>query len=110
MKTWCPKRRPILLSILVAGVYLSLTLVAAGCLMSHAAESGHHDHHAAGDAGSLLCTLSCQATSDSDLVLPAPAGTSAVTAFITVPPVSALISTDVLSSRQPRAPPVLTLG
>jgi len=110
MQMWFPKRWPVLLSILVAGVYLSLTLMAAGCLMSHAAEAGHHDHHTVGDSGSLLCALSCQATSDSDLVLPAPAGSPAVTAFAPASPASVLNSADVSSSRQPRAPPVPALG
>ncbi|MFO0731970.1 MAG: hypothetical protein U0231_08975 [Nitrospiraceae bacterium] len=110
MQMWFPKRWPVLLSILVAGVYLSLTLMAAGCLMSHAAESGHHDHHAAGNSGSLLCAVSCQATSDSDLVLPAPTGIPLATAFIIAPSTSADLSAEVASARQPRAPPVPALG
>jgi hypothetical protein len=110
MKTWFPKRWPVLLSILVAGVYLSLTVVAAGCLMSHPAESGHHDHHAVDDSGSLLCALSCQATSDAERVLPTQAGSSVIIAVVTAAPVSLLISADVRSLHQPRAPPVPALG
>jgi hypothetical protein len=60
---------------LVALVYTALAVLAAGCLLSHAAHAGVHENHESQEAvpHNALCAWACQGTSEVGLVAEPPA-------------------------------------
>lgn len=90
---------------LTAGVYLSLVVLAAGCLFMHAAPSGGHEHHAHDSSHSPLCAWSCQALSGGGLIAQPPVVTAWSVEWAIAPQSSVLISSTVIDLLRARAPP-----
>ncbi|MCC6141526.1 MAG: hypothetical protein IT389_13030 [Nitrospira sp.] len=65
---------------LTAMAYLSLVVLAAGCLFMHAVpaeeHAGGHEHHAQDSSHAPLCAWSCQALSGGGLIAAPPAVTA----------------------------------
>ncbi|ULA64148.1 MAG: hypothetical protein LZF86_110849 [Nitrospira sp.] len=89
--------------------YLSLMMLAAGCLFMHAApleeHAGGHAHHTQDSSHAPLCAWSCQALSGGGLIAEPPAVTAWSVAWAIAPPSSLLISSAVTPLLSARAPP-----
>jgi len=90
---------------LTAVAYLSLVVLAAGCLFMHAAPSGGHEHHAQDSSQSPLCAWSCQALSGGGLIAEPPVVTAWSVEWAIAPQSSILISSTVTDLLRARAPP-----
>jgi hypothetical protein len=100
-------RNTILVAGLVALVYASLAVMAAGCALRHADPSNNHTHHGSDEAAphNALCAWACQATSDAWLV-PEPSALSVgPVAQLVVSPFHQAISSFSSSLLHSRAPP-----
>jgi hypothetical protein len=67
-------RNTVLVAGLVALVYASLAVMAAGCALRHVDPSNRHTHHGSQETGphNALCAWACQATSDTGQVTESP--------------------------------------
>ncbi|MBI4001851.1 MAG: hypothetical protein HY348_08715 [Nitrospira defluvii] len=94
----------------IAGVYLTLALTTAGCLLAHAAQSDGHHQHSGTESHSPLCSWACQATSDVGAVSHAPAGMVwAAQPHVNLSP-ALFIAAGISSSLHARAPPIPARG
>ncbi len=94
----------------IAGVYLTLALTTAGCLLAHAAPSDSHHQHSGTESHSTLCSWACQATSDVGPVSQGDVSTAWVAqSHASITPPLFLTSGDP-SSLHARAPPIHTRG
>lgn len=109
MKASFPRQLLAGITLAIVGVYITLTLTAAGCPMLHGTPSSH-DHHSTTDASSPLCAWACQAASDVGLVAQGPTGRPSIIGeqhpLWSVLPGS--LSQTV--SLRPRAPPIPSRG
>lgn len=98
----------------IAGVYMTLALMAAGCLFAHAASAdGHHQHsgqHSGAESHSPLCSWACQATSDVGPTSQAVGGMVWAVQVHTAVSSPLLIAVRDQSSLHARAPPVPARG
>jgi len=99
---------------LTAVAYLSLTMLAAGCLFMHAVpaekHAGGHAHHAQDSSHAPLCAWSCQALSGGGLIAEPPVVMAwSVEQAVAIQPPLRISSpgADLLSAR---APPQSTLS
>lgn len=90
---------------LTAVVYLSLVVLAAGCLFMHAAPSAGHEHHGQDASHSPLCAWSCQALSGGGLIAEPPVVTAWSVECAIAHQSSILISSTVIGLLRARAPP-----
>ena len=93
---------------LMAVVYSTLLVMAAGCALAHADLSQSHQHHHSGQGSSglhSLCAWACQATADAVAAIgPPPTVTGILVGSIHLSPYQFIQLAD-YSTVSPRAPP-----
>ncbi|MBS0169135.1 MAG: hypothetical protein JSR62_02165 [Nitrospira sp.] len=94
----------------IAGMYMTLALMAAGCFFAHAAPSdGHHQHNGT-ESHSPLCSWTCQSTSDVGPLAQAAGGVVWAAQLHPLPAAPLLIDVPHHASLHTRAPPVSARG
>ncbi|MGZ8422930.1 MAG: hypothetical protein ACXW34_08610 [Nitrospira sp.] len=94
----------------IAGVYLTLALTTAGCLLAHAAASDGHHQHSGTQSHSSLCSWACQATADAGPVSQGAGGVGWAAQSHEMSPLPIFIAFTNQSSLHARAPPIPTRG
>lgn len=94
----------------IAGIYMTLALMAAGCLFAHAASSNGHHQHSGTESHSPLCSWACQATSDVGPVSHTAGGMVWAAQLHIVPSPPRIIAVLNQSSLHARAPPISARG
>ncbi len=108
-------RNTVLVAGLVALVYASLAVMAAGCALRHVDPSNGDAHHGSDEAGphNALCAWACQATSDAGLVTePSALSMSPVVQLVISSPnqETPSLSSSLLRSRAPPSAPFALIG
>ena len=93
------------LALATAAVYLTLSVSAATCLLTHQAQSRSTHHHSSGAPHSLLCAWACQANQPVDGPSAAPDSQPLILAALILFVVSLRPSLFFLHLAQSRAPP-----
>ena len=94
----------------IAGIYMTLALMAAGCVFAHAAPSDSHHQHSGTESHPQLCAWSCQATSDVGPLAHAAGGMVWAVQLHQLPSAPLLIDVQHHASLHTRAPPVSARG
>lgn len=94
----------------IAGMYMTLVLMAAGCLFAHAASSDGHHQHSGTESHSPLCSWACQATSDVGPLAQAAGGVVWAVQFHALSSAPLFIDVQHHASLHTRAPPVSARG
>ncbi|MBA5863840.1 MAG: hypothetical protein GDA65_14180 [Nitrospira sp. CR1.1] len=94
----------------IAGVYMTLALMASGCLFAHAAPSDGHHQHSGTDSHASLCFWACQSTSDVGPLAQAAGGVVRAAQFHPLPSAPPFIDVQGHAVLHTRAPPVSARG
>ena len=97
-------------ALVVAGMYLALSLAASTCLLLHSTTHHSDNHHSDSDTQSSLCAWACQVTAEGGLVASAPSDTSNLVSFSQEVYLVESLPTVPSPSLHSRAPPISTLG
>jgi hypothetical protein len=97
-------------AIAVTGIYLALSVAAAGCLFLHSSVHHFDNHHSEPGTHSPLCAWACQVTSEGMRMSFAPAAVPGAVSITSVIFFMQPLPTSPSFLLPPRAPPVFTLG
>lgn len=93
------------LALVLATLYLTLSLSAVACLFAHQAPPGSAHHHKGGVTHSSLCAWACHANPTVDLPAATPQTQSLHLVAMELPAVASVSSFLSLQSAKSRAPP-----
>ncbi|ULA69526.1 MAG: hypothetical protein LZF62_430198 [Nitrospira sp.] len=94
----------------MTGIYLTLALTTAGCLLAHAAPSDGHHQHSGTESHSSLCSWACQATADAGPVSQGAGAVGWAAQSHEMSPLPIFIALKNQSSLHARAPPISARG